>query len=62
MRDLAQRFLVHLKPSDRLVLTLHVVEGYSLKEIAAMTGWSPNLVRVRAHRARELRGEQVLDL
>lgn len=53
MRDLTRRLLARLRPADRMVLELQIVEGYSVKEIAAMTGWGQILVRVRASRARE---------
>ena len=62
MRDLAQRFLARLRPADRMVLVLQVVEGYSVKEIATMTGWSPALVRVRANRARNRAARLVQEL
>jgi RNA polymerase sigma-70 factor, ECF subfamily len=51
-RDLATKLLSRLSPDDRLVLTLLDVEGFSVAEIAGMTGWSVSKVKVRAHRAR----------
>ncbi len=51
-RDLVERLLAELPPSDRLVLTLLDLEGRSVAEIAALTGWSRTLVKVRAFRAR----------
>ena len=51
-RDLAQKLLARVSPEDRLVLTLLDVEGFSVAEISAMTGWSISKVKVRAHRAR----------
>jgi RNA polymerase sigma-70 factor (ECF subfamily) len=51
-RDLAAKLLSRLSPEDRLVLTLLDVEGFSVAEIAEMTGWSISKVKVRAHRAR----------
>lgn len=51
-RDLALKLLTRLSPDDRLVLTLLDVEGFSVAEIAEMTGWSISKVKVRAHRAR----------
>lgn len=53
MRDLLNRALARLKPEERLVITLLELEEYSVKEIAASTGWSEANVKVRAHRARE---------
>lgn len=44
--------LGRLPPRDRLVLTLLSVEGHSVAETAALTGWSRALVKVQAHRAR----------
>lgn len=51
-RQLVQRVLEELKPEARLVITLLEIEDRSVKEIAALTGWSPTLVKVRAFRAR----------
>jgi RNA polymerase sigma-70 factor, ECF subfamily len=41
-----------LSPQDRQVITLLEIEGRSVKEICALTGWSSPTVRVRAFRAR----------
>jgi RNA polymerase sigma-70 factor, ECF subfamily len=41
-----------LPPKERLVLTLMYFEEQSVAEIAAATGWSGSLVKVRAYRAR----------
>ena len=51
-RELVQRVLAQLSPAARLVLTLLEIEDRSLKEIAAMTGWSVAVVKIRAFRAR----------
>ena len=51
-RDLAAKLLSGLSAEDRLVLTLLDVEGFSVAEVAEMTGWSISKVKVRAHRAR----------
>jgi RNA polymerase sigma-70 factor (ECF subfamily) len=51
-RELVQRLLEHLPPEARLVITLLELEDRSVKEIAALTGWSQPLVKVRAFRAR----------
>jgi len=51
-RQLVQRILEELSPDARLVITLLEIEEHSVKEIAALTGWSPTLVKVRAFRAR----------
>ena len=51
-RALVSRVLESLSPAARLVITLLEIEGRSTKEIAALTGWSVALVKVRAFRAR----------
>lgn len=51
-RELVNRVLAELSPADRLVITLLEIEERSVKEIAALTGWSVALVKVRAFRAR----------
>jgi RNA polymerase sigma-70 factor (ECF subfamily) len=51
-RQLVARLLEQLSPSARLVITLLELEERSVKEIAALTGWSVPLVKVRAFRAR----------
>ena len=49
---LVARVLEKLSPPARLVITLLEIEDRSVKEIAALTGWSVALVKVRAFRAR----------
>jgi RNA polymerase sigma-70 factor (ECF subfamily) len=52
--EAAQRLfemLSALSPKDRLVLTLYYFDECDANEIAARTGWSVTLVRVRVHRA-----------
>lgn len=51
-RQLVERVLAQLSPSARLVITLLEIEERSVKQIAALTGWSVPLVKVRAFRAR----------
>jgi len=51
-KQLVNRALAKLSPPARLVLTLLEIEDRSVKEIAAITGWSVPLVKVRAFRAR----------
>src|SRR5581483_3087226 len=51
-RKLVERILESLSPAARLVITLLEIEDCSVKEIAALTGWSIPLVKVRAFRAR----------
>lgn len=57
-RELVQALLAELPPADRLVLTLLDLDRRSVAEVAALTGWSRTLVKVRAFRAR-LRLKQV---
>jgi RNA polymerase sigma-70 factor (ECF subfamily) len=51
-RELASKLLETLKPADRLVLTMMDMEGRSVADVQAATGWSATLVKVRAFRAR----------
>lgn len=51
-RQLVQRVLEQLTPAARMVITLLEIEDRPIKEIAALTGWSVPLVKVRAFRAR----------
>jgi len=51
-RLLVARVLAGLSPPARLIITLLEIEDRSVKEIAALTGWSVPLVKVRAFRAR----------
>jgi len=51
-RELVGRLLAQLTPTARLVITLLEIEERSVKEIAALTGWSVPMVKIRAFRAR----------
>ena len=51
-RLLVARIMERLSPPARLIITLLEIEDRSVKEIAALTGWSVPLVKVRAFRAR----------
>jgi RNA polymerase sigma-70 factor (ECF subfamily) len=51
-RQLVERVFEQLSAPARLVLTLQEIEGRSVKEISALTGWSVPLVKVRSYRAR----------
>ena len=51
-RELVEKVLAKLSPASRLVITLLEIEERSVKEIAALMGWSVPLVKVRAFRAR----------
>lgn len=59
-RDLANKLLAHLKPEDRLMLTLLYEEGWSTAEIGKLLGWSIANVKVRAFNAR-LKLQRVLE-
>lgn len=52
-RILLEKAMSRLKPGDRLVITLFELEDRSVREVAALTGWSETLVKVRAFRARQ---------
>jgi RNA polymerase sigma-70 factor (ECF subfamily) len=52
-RDFLKSALSRLTPDERLVITLLELEGFSVREIAAVTDWSEANVKVRAHRARQ---------
>ena len=51
--DLLQGALTQLSPENRMVVTLVHLEGYSVREAAALLGWTVVNVKVRAHRARQ---------
>ena len=51
-RQLVERILAQLSPAARLIITLLEIEERPVKQIAALTGWSVPLVKVRAFRAR----------
>lgn len=51
-REVLERLLSQLSVDDRLVIHLLDLEQKSVRDISALTGWSPTLVKVRAFRAR----------
>jgi len=51
-RELVEKLLAQLSPAARLVITLLEIEDRSVKEVAALTGWSVPVVKIRAFRAR----------
>ena len=51
-RELVDKLLERLKPADRLVITLMHLEGRTVEEVRAVTGWNASLIKVRAFRAR----------
>ena len=52
--ELLRWALGHLSAENRLVLTLVHLEGYSVREAAGLLEWSVVNVKVRAHRARQM--------
>jgi RNA polymerase sigma-70 factor, ECF subfamily len=55
------KILEQLPPKDRLVLTLQYFEGCNTREIAARTGWTLPVVKVRSFRARKRLKELLLE-
>jgi RNA polymerase sigma-70 factor (ECF subfamily) len=53
-QEMVQWALSQLSPENRLVVTLVHLDGYSVREAAALLGWTVINVKVRAHRARQL--------
>jgi RNA polymerase sigma-70 factor (ECF subfamily) len=51
-RELVEKLLGQLKPKDRLVINLLHLEGRTIEEVRAITGWSQSVIKVRAFRAR----------
>ena len=56
------RVMERLSPRDRLVLTLLHLEDRSVKETAALTGWSRAMVKVQAYRARRRLRKLMLEM
>jgi len=52
-KSLLKRLLAELNPKDRMVIQLLHIEEKSVSEIAAITGWSKPVIKVRAFRARK---------
>lgn len=51
--ELVHNLLSKLPPRDRLVLTLRYLDECSVLEVAERTGWTPALVKVQTHRAKQ---------
>ena len=51
-RELVEVLLARLDPDDRALLTWLHLEGRSVAEVQAITGWNPPVIKVRAFRAR----------
>jgi len=45
--------LSELSPTDQEIVTMLAADGLAPREVASILGLSPNVVRVRAHRARQ---------
>jgi RNA polymerase sigma-70 factor (ECF subfamily) len=52
-RDLVEQMLEGLKPTDRLIVRMLHLEGYSMDDIKEATGWNIATIKVRAFRARQ---------
>ncbi len=50
--EIVERLLSQLNEKERLIITLIELEEKTVKQTAALTGWSEANVKVRAHRAR----------
>lgn len=51
-RELVEVLLDRLEPDDRALLTWLHLEGRTVAEVQAMTGWNQPVIKVRAFRAR----------
>lgn len=51
-REIVEKLLEQLAPTDRLVLTLLHLEGRSVEEVRQITGWNVPVIKVRSFRAR----------
>jgi RNA polymerase sigma factor (sigma-70 family) len=51
-REIVEKLLAQLAPTDRLVLTLLHLEGRSVDEVRQITGWNVPVIKTRAFRAR----------
>jgi RNA polymerase sigma-70 factor (ECF subfamily) len=49
---LVEKLLAELRPKRRAAFVLHVLEGYSMEEVAAILSASTSAVKVRVHDAR----------
>jgi RNA polymerase sigma-70 factor (ECF subfamily) len=50
--QLVESLLAELRPKRRAAFVLHVLEGYSMEEVAAIVSASTSAVKVRVHDAR----------
>jgi RNA polymerase sigma-70 factor (ECF subfamily) len=51
-RDLVVRLLARMSPEDRSLLLMRELEGYTLQELAKLSGLNANTVKVRLFRSR----------
>src|ERR1039457_2713682 len=51
-REIVEKLLAQLAPTERLVLTFLHLEGRSVDEVRQITGWNVPVIKVRAFRAR----------
>jgi RNA polymerase sigma-70 factor, ECF subfamily len=52
-RDAAEKVLAGLNPKERLAMTLHYGEDYSVAEVAKIVGWTESNVKTRLFRCRK---------
>lgn len=52
-REVLEQAMSRLSADDRMVVTLHHIEGYSEKETANLLGWSVAKVKFRAFKSRQ---------
>lgn len=61
-RELVDKLLATLKPSDRWLITWLHLEGWTMEEIREKTGWNIALIKIRAFRARRKLKQQLVTL
>ena len=52
-RDYVTKLLGRVSEEERMLLMMKEVEGYSVEELAAMTGMNENTIKVKLFRARQ---------
>jgi RNA polymerase sigma-70 factor (ECF subfamily) len=61
-RELLNWALGRLSPEDRMVLELVYLQGFSIKEASALTGWTQTNVKVRSFRSRKKLKKMLCDI
>jgi RNA polymerase sigma factor (sigma-70 family) len=61
-RELVDKLLATLKPSDRMLVTWLHLEGCTMEEVRERTGWNIALIKIRAFRARHKLKKQLESL